>query len=78
MADQHVPMHLMDVTGLTDDDPNSGVQFAVLDPDGTHHAYGDQSWVAYGQAIRCGMHPDGRIQRRTVTITYGEWEDHDV
>lgn len=69
-------MHLMNVTGLTDGDPDSGVQFAVLDPDGTHHAYGDQRWVAYGGAVEAA-HPGSKTQRRTVTITYGDWTDHD-
>lgn len=76
-----VPRHCLEVTGLTADDPESGdqtsgIQFSVLDPDGTHTTYGDQSWVASGQCIKDGSHPDGRIQYRTITITYGEWEDH--
>ncbi len=74
--------HLMDVTALTDsppgEDPTVGVQYAVVDPDGRHHTYGDQSWVAYGGPIQVGYHPDGRIQCRTVTLTYGPWTDHEV
>ena len=72
--------HLMSVTALTDNppdqDPTSGVQYAVLDPDGQHHTYGDQSWVKYGGPVQGGSHPGGRIQSRTVTVTYGPWADH--
>lgn len=78
MPNPVVPTYLANLTALTDerDDPTSAVQFAVLDPDGTRHAYGDQSWVAYGGPIRDGSHPAGKVQARTVTITYGEWADH--
>lgn len=58
-------------------DAVSGVQYAVVDPDGSDHPYGDQSWVMGGGPIRDGGHPEGRIQRRTVTVTYGEWEAPD-
>ena len=76
----NVPQHLIAITGLTDDDqrtqdPTTGAQFAVLDPDGERTAYGDQRYVAYGECLQDG-HPDGKIQRRTITITYGEWVDH--
>lgn len=53
-------------------EPQSGVQYGVLGKDGKHYLYGDQGWVASGQAIE-DAHPGGRIQRRTFTITYGEW-----
>ena len=73
-----VPTYSIHVTGVSDqrdDDTTEGVQFCVLDPDGSRHVYGDQSWVAYGGAVR-DSHPRGRVQRRSVTITYGEWVDH--
>lgn len=70
-----VPMHSLDIAGLTDDtrDPVSGRQFAVIDPDGSRKVYGDQSWVAHGSVIGDGSHPDGRIEYRDITVTYGEW-----
>lgn len=75
----NLPHRSLDVTGRTEDDtsdyPTSGVQHAVRDPDGSHHLYGDQSWVFGGGPISDGSHPDGRIQARTVTIIYGEWAD---
>lgn len=79
-VDGHVPTYSAHLTGLTGeriDDPTWAVQFAVVDPDGTRTAYGDQSWVAASGPVRDGSHPGGRIQSRTVTITYGEWVDHD-
>lgn len=56
-------------------EPTEVVQYAVLDDDGKHYIYGDQNWVAYGGAIRDGSHPDGRVQHRTATVTYGPWVD---
>lgn len=69
------PVHSLHVAALTDqdDDPTDAVQYAVLDR-GQHHTYGDQEWVASGQALH-DAHQNGRVQRRTVTITYGEWVD---
>lgn len=58
-----------------DEQPISGVQYSVLD-DGQNCIYGDQHWVASGGVIRDGSH-EGRIQRRTVTVTYGPWTDDD-
>lgn len=55
-------------------EPTEVTQYAVLDG-GKHYIYGDQNWVAYGGAIRDGSHPDGRVQHRTATITYGPWVD---
>ena len=46
-----------------------------MDPNGRGHIYGDQKWVAYGRCIEDGSHPDGRIQYRTITLTYGDWQD---
>jgi len=67
----------LELLGLTDDagEPKSATQYAIVTPDGKRHLYGDQKWVAYGNAIRDGSHPDGRIQQRSITIAYGPWED---
>jgi hypothetical protein len=74
------PRYSLDIVARTSEDPAAGdqvncVQFAVVDPDGERHVYGDQSWVAFGVVIRDGSHPDGKIQQRRLTITYGDWED---
>lgn len=55
------------------DYPTAAIQYAVALPDGTRIAYGDQSYVRWGEVLK--DHPDGRIEQRTVTIAYGEWED---
>ena len=68
------PRYPIGLTGRTDEaaDPTSGVQFAVLFPDGERFAYGDQSWVAYGTCLK--DLPDGcRIEQRSISISYGEW-----
>lgn len=67
--------HSLQIDALTDqiDDPTDAMQYCVLDK-GERHVYGDQSWVRWGGAVR-DSHPDGRVQRRRITITYGEWED---
>jgi hypothetical protein len=72
-----VPQWPLNVTGLADvpDDPDGGVQFAVLTPDGERHVYGDQQWIAYGGAV-AEAHPDGRVQYRDIFITYGPWADY--
>lgn len=72
----NIPRHSVEMVGLTDqtDDVTDVTQFAVLDPDGRRSVYGDQSWVAYGRVLR-DAHPDGRIQFRQITISYGEWTD---
>ena len=57
--------------------PAGGVQYAVKDRSGEYITYGDQHWVASGQAL-ADAHPDGTIVRRTVTVTYGEWEEVDL
>jgi hypothetical protein len=54
-----------------DDSPETADQYCVVDPDGTRHVYGDQGWVKDGQALK--HHPGGRIEHRTITISYGEW-----
>jgi hypothetical protein len=81
VADNHVPRTGAHLIALTDDpdtgSPDEAVQFAVLDPDGSRHVYGDQTWVASGVVLDA-MHPAGRVQRRDVTISYGEWADHNV
>lgn len=78
-TDNHVPRTATDLIALTDDpdtgSPDEAVQFVVLDPDGSRHVYGDQTWVANGVVLEA-MHPDGRVQRRDVTISYGKWTDH--
>lgn len=53
--------------------PHLGVQFTVLATNGERHTYGDQEWVADGRAL--DHHPGGRVQHRSVTITYGPWVD---
>lgn len=53
---------------------NDGYQYAVEDPPGTYHVYGDQSWVRVGHVIRDGSHPDGRIVRPRVRVQVGRWE----
>jgi hypothetical protein len=75
-----IPSYRLDFYGLTDQrdgEPTQAVQFAVVDRGGERYQYGDQSWVYSGQAIE-DSHPGGKIQRRTVTIVYGEWEDFTV
>jgi hypothetical protein len=69
------PRRSLELTGRTDEaeDPTWGMQFAILDG-GEHHAHGDQSWVAYGGAIR-DEHPDGKVQCRRISISYGPWQD---
>jgi len=70
-----IPFHSVDIVGLTDEDPaewTNAVQYSVAMPDGRHLVYGDQRWVASGRAL--ADHRDGWVERRTVTITYGEWE----
>jgi hypothetical protein len=52
------------------DDGRTGVQYGVV-VDGEHRVYGDQSWVAGGKAAE---ELGGRTVRRSVTVTYGEWE----
>jgi len=74
---RHVPSRVLDIVGLTDEetDPTTAIQYAVRTPDGRQHLYGDQSWVAFGRAISDGSHPGGVVVQRTITITYGEWQD---
>lgn len=65
----------LDVPALTVDDldePHTATQFCVVDSLGIRYIYGDQSWVAHGDALR-HQHPDGHIERREITLTYGEW-----
>lgn len=50
---------------------HSGVQYSVLVP-GDRHIIGDPLWVMTGYF---GLGPDRRFQKRSVTITYGDWED---
>lgn len=73
-----IPLHTFNIPALTDDydGPTWAYQYAVLDR-GVYRAYGDQEWVAYGRAQR-EQHPDGKTQRRRVTITYGPWVDVDA
>ncbi len=67
---------LMEISALTEellDEPNEGEQFRIVKPDGSGHIFGDQEWVRSGEAL--GLCPEGSmIQRRTVTIVYGDWE----
>ena len=65
---------LLDVAALTVDgldEPHTATQFCVVE-NGRRHVYGDQSWVAHGDVLR-QEHPDGHIERREITLTYGEW-----
>ncbi len=53
-------------------DPTVAIEYAVRTPDGQTHAYGDQSWVAYGDALT--DHPEGStIVRRINLVSYGTW-----
>jgi len=72
-----VPEHSVELCALSDDpvNPTEAIQYSVMDPNGRGHIYGDQKWVAYGRCIEDGSHPDGRIQYRTITLTYGDWQD---
>lgn len=67
------PEYLLSISALTTEreDPTAATQYAVVLPDGTRIAYGDQSYVRWGEVLK--DHPEGRIEQRTVTITYGEW-----
>lgn len=70
-----IPSYSLDITGLTesrDDNPTSAVQYCVVDEKGIRRVYGDQEWVVSGQAV-IDAHPGGRVEQRTITITYGEW-----
>jgi hypothetical protein len=67
--------HLLALDALVerheDDSPEMADQYCVVDLDGSRHVYGDQNWVKYGEALK--HHPDGRIEHRVITISYGEW-----
>jgi hypothetical protein len=70
-----IPSYSLDITALTetrDDNPTSAVQYCVVDTFGGRHVYGDQNWVASGQAV-IDAHFDGHIEQRTISISYGEW-----
>lgn len=74
-----IPFHSVDISALTDDDPSepgSAVQYAIVYLSGRREINGDQQWVADGRGLRWhnGSGLDVRVERRTVTITYGEWE----
>lgn len=56
------------------EEPLEFTQYSVVDAEGTRHQYGDQEWVKWGGPISDGDHPNGSIEHRTVTITYGDWE----
>ena len=69
-------MNSLDVTGLTDDSgefATSGVQYAVITPDGKLHLDGDQEWVKDGRALNSYL--GGTVLCRDVTIMYGPWRD---
>lgn len=53
------------------EDPPAAVQYAAVLPDGARIAYGDQSYVRWGEVLK--DHPEARIELRLITITYGEW-----
>jgi hypothetical protein len=67
--------NLMDVSALTAEkrnEPSTGEQWCVVDPDGERHIYGDQDWIKSHEALN--IHPEGsHIEHRSLTITYGEW-----
>lgn len=74
----HWPKFSLDLIARTSDPaeyPAVGVQYCVVDDDGGRHVYGDQMWVPSGACIRDGSFPGGRIERREVTISYGEWRE---
>ena len=52
------------------DGDDTGLQYGVV-VGGEHRVYGDQSWIAGGKAAE---ELGGRTVRRSVTVTYGEWE----
>jgi hypothetical protein len=73
-----MPDHTFSIDALTSDDPfepTSAVQWSVVDG-GDRKIYGDQSWVKDGRVLR--LHPDGHLERRTITVTYGPWEAVDA
>ena len=51
--------------------PTELTQWSVVGPGGHRAVYGDQHYVADRQVLR--DEPEGRIERRTITIIYGEW-----
>lgn len=65
---------LLHVNAITGDDrhPMTATQWAVGHPDGRHTCYGDQEWVACGQAAEEDG-PGSTTMYRSVTITYGPW-----
>lgn len=54
----------------TNDDPADAIQYAVA-YDGKTEIFGDQPWVRSGEAAG---ELEGVTLRRTITISYGEWE----
>lgn len=73
MAEIHHPRHLS-LNALTyhNDDPTEAVQYCIVGANGRRYVYGDQEWVASGAAIE-DSHPGGHVEKRTISITYGEW-----
>ena len=70
--------HSLDLVGMVEDGstakPTSATQYAVLTPSEGRLLFGDQEWVRSGKAL--ADFPAGSvIQRRTITIAYGDWGD---
>lgn len=67
--------HSVEIPAMTAEErnPTAAVQYGVRLPAGRVICYGDQQWVADGRAL-ADEEPGAVIVRRSVTITYGEWE----
>lgn len=73
-----IPFLTLSIDALTDqtgENPTGAVQYCVVGAFGERHVYGDQGWVASGQAV-IDAHPGGHVEYRTVTISYGAWVPH--
>lgn len=64
--------YMIGVVDYGTSEPTVAVEYAIRDVNGEYYAYGDQSWVACGEALF--HHPGGVIVRRVNTISYGSWE----
>jgi hypothetical protein len=70
--------HSLDLVGMvesgTPSEPETAVQYVVLTPTGQRMIFGDQEWVRSGQVLE-DFAPNSTVQKRAITISYGEWED---
>lgn len=66
----------LDVTALClgGEDPTTARQYAVQQPGKAPSVNGDQQWVRDGRVLQA-VASGSRVVARTITITYGEWED---